>query len=453
MKKIRVAFHTLGCKLNFSETSTISRQFDPEHFELVDFSEPADIYVIHTCSVTAAAEKKCRQTIRAAHHQNPAARIAVMGCAVQAHAGLFAAMEGVTWVLGNEEKFNLGNLIQKSETDYHSNPFPAPAEMFVNDIGKTKSFHPSYSINDRTRSFFKVQDGCDYFCTYCSIPFMRGRSRSDSIENTLEVAREIAATEAKEIILTGVNIGDFGKHQEESFLQLLKELEKLEGIERIRISSIEPELLTHEIIELVANSAKLLPHFHIPLQSGCNKILQLMKRKYPRELYAERVLKIKELMPDACIASDVIVGFPNESADDFLDTCRFIESLPISYLHVFTYSERSGTRSLQLDEKVNPAEKQGRSQALHQLSEQKKEVFYQSQAGKTRSVLWESDLVDGKMQGWTDNYIKVSAPYCKQLVNQIQLVTLENLRREKELCFECGISLNQPGEASAPACF
>jgi len=419
--KKRIAFHTLGCKLNFSETSTISRQFGFDDFEIVEFHEQADYYIVHTCSVTAVAEKKCKTAIKQAHKRNPEAQVAVIGCAVQANPEMFSTMEGVSWVFGNQDKFRLGEIIKSQNNENHSY---GHHESFVSEINKTKEFIPSYSIGDRTRSFFKVQDGCDYFCTYCSIPFMRGRSRSESVENTMNVAREIAATELKEIILTGVNIGDFGRQNNESFIDLLHQLAELEGIERIRISSIEPELLTDDIIKLVSISPRLLPHFHIPLQSGSDKILQLMKRKYLRSVFADRVHYIKQLMPDACIAADVIVGFPGETNEDFEDTYQFIKSLDITYLHVFTYSERPGTKSLQLEGKVDEREKRRRSQLLHELSEVKKNDFYNRQIGKTGQVLWESDNIKGFMHGFTGNYVKVRTAYNPELINKITKIKI-----------------------------
>lgn len=421
--KKRIAFYTLGCKLNFSETSTISRQFGMDDFEVVDFSETADIYVIHTCSVTAVAEKKCRTAIHAAHRRNPQAHIAVLGCAVEANSGIFSQMESVDWVLGNQDKFKLGELVSQSLQDNygHGNI------RMVSDINKTKEFIPSYSVGDRTRSFFKVQDGCDHFCTYCSIPFMRGRSRSADIKSTIQTGHEIARSGIKEIILTGVNIGDFGKHTGENFYELVQELAKLEGIERIRISSIEPELLTHEIIDFVARQNKIMPHFHIPLQSGNDKVLLLMKRNYERSLFAKRVEYIKNTMPDACIAADVIVGFPGETDEDFQDAYNFIESLPISYLHVFSYSERPRTKAIAMDGKVNEKEKQYRSKALHELSEKKKLDFYNQNIGKTENVLWESTNAKGYMFGFTGNYIKVRTLFNSELVNKISTVKITGI--------------------------
>ncbi len=425
--KKRIAFHTLGCKLNFSETSTISRQFGIDDFDVVDFEEQADFYVVHTCSVTAIAEKKCKTAVKQAHKRNPEAQVAVIGCAVQANPEMFSNMEGVSWLFGNNDKFRLGEVIKSQNNESH---VYGHHESYVSDVNKTREFIPSYSMGDRTRSFFKVQDGCDYFCTYCSIPFMRGRSRSESVENTMKVAREIATTELKEIILTGVNIGDFGRQNNESFIDLLGQLAILEGIDRIRISSIEPELLNDDIIRMVSTSDKLLPHFHIPLQSGSNKILQLMKRKYLREVFASRVNRIKALMPDAFIAADVIVGFPGETNEDFEDAYNFIDNLEVTNLHVFTYSERPGTKALQLEGKVDEREKRRRSQLLHELSETKKKRFYTQQIGKSAEVLWESDNIKGLMHGFTGNYVKVCTPFDASLINKITTVKIIKLNED-----------------------
>ena len=431
--KKRIAFHTLGCKLNFSETSTISRQFGIDDFEVVDFADQADFYVVHTCSVTSIAEKKCKTAVKQAHKRNPEARVAVIGCAVQANPEMFNSMEGVNWVFGNNDKFRLGEVIKSQSDEIHAY---GHHESYVSEINKTREFIPSYSMGDRTRSFFKVQDGCDYFCAYCSIPFMRGRSRSQSVENTMKVAREIAATELKEIILTGVNIGDFGRQNEESFLDLLKQLAQLDGIDRIRISSIEPELLNDDIIKMVSVSGKLLHHFHIPLQSGSNKILQLMKRKYLREVFANRVIRIKELMPDACIAADVIVGFPGETNEDFEDAYNFVKNLDVTYLHVFSYSERPGTKALLMEGKVDEREKRRRSQLFHELSETKKKYFYSQQIGETAEVLWESDNINGFMHGFTGNYVKVRTPYNASLINQITNVRIVSVNNDDTCAVE-----------------
>lgn len=426
IEKKRIAFHTLGCKLNFSETSTISRQFGDENFEIVAFDKQADIYVVHTCSVTAIAEKKCKTAVKQAHKRNPDAKVAVMGCAVQANAELFRNMDGVSWVFGNEDKFRLGEVVKNQE---NTSNYYGHHESYVSEISKSNSFFPSYSSGDRTRSFFKVQDGCNYFCTYCSIPFMRGRSRSETVQNTMKVAQEIADSQIKEIILTGVNIGDFGKKNNESFIDLIKELDKLNGIERIRISSIEPELLTNEIIETVSKSIKLLPHFHIPLQSGSDKILKLMKRKYERSVFADRVKYIKSLMPDAFIAADVIVGFPGETENDFESAFEFIDSLEVSNLHVFTYSERPDTKAIEMDNKIDEKVKRERSKRLHQLSDRKRLDFYHSQLGKVENVLWESDNIKGFMHGFTGNYIKVKTLFKEELINtitQVRLISIAN---------------------------
>jgi threonylcarbamoyladenosine tRNA methylthiotransferase MtaB len=435
MQKKRIAFHTLGCKLNFSETSTISRQFGTDTYEVVDFGEQADVYVIHTCAVTAAAERKCKASIRQAVKRNPGASVAVIGCAAEANPEMFLRMEGVSWVLGTQEKFRLAEIMMNPigdkppVTEYHGELHD---EIKADDISKTRKFISSYSANDRTRSFFKVQDGCDYFCTYCSIPLMRGRSRSDTIENTLKIAREIATTGIKEIVLTGVNIGDFGRANDEKFIQLIRELDKVDLIERIRISSIEPELLSEEIISFVANSNKILPHFHIPLQSGSDKILVAMRRKYLREVFAARIAKIKTLMPGACIAADVIVGFPGETDEDFSDSYDFIAGLDISYLHVFTYSERPGTRANTMSEAVDDKTRKRRSQQLHKLSELKKDYFYKSQQGLHFKVLFESDQENGMMFGFTENYIKVKTPFNAQLINSI--IPVRVLDRDGDCC-------------------
>lgn len=437
MQKKRVAFQTLGCKLNFSETSTISRQFGIEHFEIVGFHQLADIYIIHSCSVTAAAEHKCKTAVKQAHRRNPSAKVAVIGCAAQSNPEVFQSMAGVSWVLGNQEKFNLADILNQPDTDEVSHEsFMKVARKEVSDISKTRKFLPSYSINDRTRSFFKVQDGCDYFCTFCSIPYMRGRSRSETIENTLKVAREIASTGIKEIVLTGVNIGDFGKQHSEKFIDLLRKLDELEEIKRLRISSIEPELLSDEIINLIATSKRILPHFHIPLQSGSDLILKAMKRKYSREVFADRISKIRQKLPHACIAADVIVGFPGESDEDFQDAFQFIKLQDISYMHIFTYSERPGTVAQRFEGKISDTEKRKRSQKMHELSEEKKTAFYSGNTGKTFRVLWESDSVNGFMQGWTENYIHCRTPYSPDLVNQITTIRISEVIREKELICE-----------------
>lgn len=421
MNKKKIAFHTFGCKLNFSETSSIAKQFSEDEFETVDFKESADIYVIHTCSVTAIAEKKCRAAIRQAARRNPNASISVMGCYSQLNPGELAQMDGVKWVLGNAEKFKLADIIRNECFD-ETNQVVDQSE-----IASSTAFVSSYSIDDRTRSFLKIQDGCDYACTYCTIPFARGKSRSDTVENTLEKARLIAASNVKEIVLTGVNIGDFGRHQNESFFDLVKALDEVEGIERYRISSIEPNLLTDQIMQFVSTSRRFAPHFHIPLQSGSDKILSLMRRRYVRSLFEERVKRIKEIMPHACVAADVIVGFPGETEENFLDEYRFIESLDISYLHVFTYSSRPGTKAADMGGHLSNHVKDERSHKLHLLSDEKKEAFYQSNIGRTVNVLWESDVEKGMMSGFSENYIRVKTPHRPYLVNQITSVTLDHI--------------------------
>jgi threonylcarbamoyladenosine tRNA methylthiotransferase MtaB len=415
MKNNRIAFQTFGCKLNFAETSAIARKFTASGYEIVNFSEEADYYVIHSCTVTSQAEKKTRAAIRQASRKNPEASVAVIGCYSQLRPEEIHKINGVDIILGNSDKYRLPEYIAGLRK-YKAERNPAPS--------MPTDFEPGFSMGDRTRSFFKVQDGCDYFCTYCAIPFARGRSRSATIASTLQVAQQIASSEVKEIVLTGVNIGDFGRRNGENFTELLKALGQLEGIERIRISSVEPELLKDEIITLVAQNRRFMPHFHIPLQSGTDRILELMKRKYKREVFADRVNTIKMMMPDACIAADVITGFPGETEEDFRQTVDFIESLPVSYLHVFTYSKRPGTRAALLEEQVPEAIKQERSRLLHQLSERKKELFYNENRGSHQLVLWESSMHKGFMNGFTGNYIHCKKPFDKNSVNQIESVTL-----------------------------
>ena len=427
-----IAFHHFGCKVNFAEASALSRQFQEKGFVIKDFHLPADVYVISTCVVTTIAEKKCRAAIRQAHKINPLAKIAVIGCFSELKPDELAHMEGVDLVLGHTGKFRLLDELAKlypqdhnaqhenAGHDYHggiTDANPSGRDVFV----------PSYSFGDRTRSFLKIQDGCDYYCTYCTIPLARGRSRSDSVENALKNAREIQANGTREIVLTGVNIGDFGRQNGENFLQLIGALDQVEGMNRIRISSIEPDLLSNEIIEFVASSKNFLPHFHIPLQSGCNKILKAMHRKYTRELYASRVRKIRELMPGACIAADVIVGFPGETEDDFSDTFDFLKQLEISYLHVFTYSKRDNTLAAKMEAIVHDRVKKERSEALHKLSDEKKHQFYEQNRGRSALVLFESDNSQGSMHGFTENYIKVKTKFNPEIVNQVVQVNLENL--------------------------
>ncbi len=408
----RIAFHTLGCKLNFSETSSIKRDFSPEEFENVEFSKVADYYVINSCSVTGKAEKTCRALVRKALKTNPDANVAIIGCFSQLKPAELVAMPGVSLVLGNDEKFNLLE---------HLKNLSQPTGTTI-DRKDPERFVPTFSSDDRTRSFFKIQDGCDYFCTYCTIPLARGHSRSNTIAKTIESARQLAATGVKEVVLSGVNIGDFGKINNETFYDFLKELVKVNGFERIRISSVEPDLLHDEIIELVCREPKLMPHFHIPLQSGSNQVLKDMGRHYTREVFESRVFKIKKLMPHACIAADVIVGFPTETNELFTETFEFIENLPISYLHVFSYSERENTRALKLTRMNKTQNIAHRSKVLHHLSENKKEQFRAENKGYKAQVLWENDISGDYMHGFTDNYIRLKTKYDERLVNTIQQV-------------------------------
>ncbi|MCD4724507.1 MAG: tRNA (N(6)-L-threonylcarbamoyladenosine(37)-C(2))-methylthiotransferase MtaB [Bacteroidales bacterium] len=426
MSAKRIAFQTFGCKLNFAETSTIARQFREDGYEVVKYRDEADIYVINSCVVTGNAEKKCRSAIRQAKRRNPGAIIAVVGCLSQIKEDELAKMEEVDILAGNEEKFRLAELLNK-------NPEPGACFRQVGDINKSEAFTPSWSSGYRTRSFLKIQDGCDYFCTYCTIPFARGRSRSATIADTIRTAKEIAASDIREIVLSGVNIGDYGKQHDESFYKLIQELDKVDGIDRIRISSIEPDLLDEEMISFVANSEKFLPHFHIPLQSGSDKILKSMKRKYKREVFAKRVNEIREHMPKACIAADVIIGFPGETEEDFRETYDFLNRMDISYMHVFTYSERPGTKATGLNGKITNAVKKERSRRLHELSDTKKAAFYKQNIGTTAFVLFESDNSGGFMHGFTGNYLKVKTPYKKELVNEIIPVQLE--RQDEEGVF------------------
>lgn len=424
MKK--VAFYTLGCKLNFSETSTISRLFEEEGYEKVAFENEPDIFVINTCSVTENADKKCRQIVKNAKKISPESFVVIIGCFAQLKPKEISEIPGVDAVLGAAEKFKLLE---------HLNNFEKQKDAIVcaSEISNATEFNNAYSIADRTRTFLKVQDGCNYGCAFCTIPLARGKSRSDSIENILKSAYEIAKTGVKEVVLTGVNIGDFGVQggrRKERFLELVKALDEVEGIERFRISSIEPNLLNNEIIEFVSKSKRFVPHFHIPLQSGSNKILKLMNRRYLRELYVERVAKIKEAMPNACIGVDVITGFPGESHEDFLDTYNFINELPVSYLHVFTYSERANTNAVEMDGIVPKKDRQDRSNMLRILSDKKKRSFYESQIGNEYSVLLENDVKEGYMFGFTENYLKVRLPYQEELVNQVRLVHMQSIEED-----------------------
>lgn len=417
----RVAFYTLGCKLNFSETSTIARLFEDGGFAKVDFEDNPDIFVINTCSVTENADKKCKQLVKRAKKISPESMVIILGCYAQLKPEEISQIPGVDLVLGANEKFNvLAHLEKKSEvTVVHDN------------IKHTHDFIPSHSIGDRTRSFLKVQDGCDYFCTFCTIPLARGKSRNASLAQTLQEAQKIAATEVKEVVLTGVNIGDFGQGSEENFFALTKALDEVEGIERFRISSIEPNLLSNEIIEFCLQEAKrFVPHFHIPLQSGSDQILEKMRRKYLSGLYAERVQQIKSINPDTCIGVDVIVGFPGETDEDFLTTVNFLKDLDISYLHVFTYSERANTGAPKLGTKVPMETRRERSRILHLLSDRKKQAFYQTQVGKNKTVLFEQEENEGLLYGFTENYVKVKTPYDSGLINQIVAVQLTEIDRD-----------------------
>lgn len=418
MEKRSVAFHTLGCKLNFSETSTLSRLLENEGFDKKPFEDQADVYVINTCSVTDNADKECRQLVRRIQRRAPESFVVITGCYAQLKPAEIASIEGVDLVLGAAEKFNIAaHLRELTKGD--------SAKVCSCDVEEITGFNASYSLNDRTRTFLKVQDGCDYTCSFCTIPMARGKSRSDSIANVVRNAEELAASGVKEIVLTGVNLGDFGKgpdgnkKHEEDFYQLVQALDKVEGIERYRISSIEPNLLTNEIIQFVAGSKKFMPHFHIPLQSGSNKILGAMRRRYRRELYADRVQTIKELMPHCAIGVDVIVGFPSETEEDFRETFDFLHSLDVSYLHVFTYSERDHTKALELSPVVPVSTRNARNKTLRNLSYMKMQYFTAQHAGETRGVLFEGHEKNGMMEGYTDNYIKVSVPFQQELVNTI----------------------------------
>ena len=427
--KKKVAFYTLGCKLNFSETSTIARSFQDEGFERVDFEEVADMYVINTCSVTDNADKQFKQVVRKAMKLNNKAFVAAVGCYAQLKPEELAAVDGVDLVLGATEKFKITDYIN----DLSKNDF---GEVHSCEIADADFYVGSYSIGDRTRAFLKVQDGCDYKCTYCTIPLARGISRSDELENVLQNAKEIAAQDIKEIVLTGVNIGDYGKGEfgnkkhEHTFLELVQALDKVEGIERLRISSIEPNLLKNETIEFVSKSRVFVPHFHIPLQSGSNEILKLMKRRYLREVYTERVNKIREVMPHACIGVDVIVGFPGETDALFLETYHFLNDLAISYLHVFTYSERDNTEAVQMEGVVPATIRAKRSKMLRGLSVKKRRAFYESQLGTNRTVLFETENREGYIHGFTENYVRVKTPWNPELVNTLHQINLTRIDEE-----------------------
>jgi threonylcarbamoyladenosine tRNA methylthiotransferase MtaB len=412
----RVAFHTLGCKLNFSETATISRDFICHGFEKVDYRDEADIYILNTCSVTENADKEARKLIRQAKRRNPDSSVAVIGCYAQLKPNDIAAITGVDMVLGAQEKFNLLNHLDTINLN-------GGTKVIQSEIDHVHKFTPSYSSGERTRAFLKVQDGCDYTCSFCTIPLARGKSRSDSIENTMKVAKEIAQTDTRELVLTGVNIGDFGKGTSETFFDLIQQLDTLNGIDRIRISSIEPNLFRDDIIEFCATSQKFMPHFHVPLQSGSDKILGDMRRRYKRDLYKNRVEKIKSVLPDACIGVDVIVGFPGETNNDFLNTYNFLNELEISYLHVFTYSERPGTDAVEIGEVVSKEKRAERSRMLHILSDKKRRLFHDQFVNQRRPVLFEN-MKNGKLLGHTDNYIQIQTDGTPDLINTIHPVKL-----------------------------
>ncbi len=436
----KVAFYTLGCKLNFSETSTIARGFSSEGFERVDFTEKADVYVINTCSVTENADKRFKSIVKKAQKTNPDAFVAAIGCYAQLKPNELADVEGVDLVLGATEKFNITAYI--NDLLAHPEKITNGAEIHSCEIEEADFYVGSYSFGDRTRAFLKVQDGCDYKCTYCTIPLARGISRSDALENVLQNASEISAKGIKEIVLTGVNIGDYGKGEfgnkkhKHTFFELCEALDEVKGIERLRISSIEPNLLKNETIDFVANSRTFVPHFHIPLQSGSNKILKLMRRRYMRELYVERVARIREVMPHACIGVDVIVGFPGETEECFLDTYHFLNELDISYLHVFTYSERENTAAAAMEGVVAKKVRAKRSKMLRGLSVKKRRAFYEAQLGSVQSVLFEGDNKEGYIHGFTENYVKVKTPWNPGLVNTLHQVELSKIDEDGSVRFD-----------------
>ncbi|MDO6492107.1 MULTISPECIES: tRNA (N(6)-L-threonylcarbamoyladenosine(37)-C(2))-methylthiotransferase MtaB [unclassified Cellulophaga] len=434
MKK-KVAFYTLGCKLNFSETSTIARSFVDEGFDRVDFAEAADMYVINTCSVTENADKRFKSIVKQAQKKNPDAFVAAVGCYAQLKPEELAAVDGVDLVLGATEKFKITDYIN----DLSKNDF---GEVHSCEIEEADFYVGSYAIGDRTRAFLKVQDGCDYKCTYCTIPLARGISRSDTLENVLKNAAEISEKNIKEIVLTGVNIGDYGKGEfgnkkhQHTFLELVKALDTVDGIHRLRISSIEPNLLKNETIDFVSKSNSFVPHFHIPLQSGSDAILKLMRRRYLTNLYIDRVAKIREVMPHACIGVDVIVGFPGETEEHFLETYHFLNELDISYLHVFTYSERDNTVAAEMENAVPKNVRAKRSKMLRGLSVKKRRAFYESQLGSTRTVLFESENKEGYITGFTENYVKVKAPWNPELVNTLHTIQLTEIDEDGLVRFD-----------------
>jgi threonylcarbamoyladenosine tRNA methylthiotransferase MtaB len=430
----KVAFYTLGCKLNFSETSTLARLMEQQGYERVEFNQQPDIFIINTCSVTDNADKKCRKIVREAQKINPNGYVAIVGCYAQLKPQEISEIPGVDAVLGAAEKFRLHELMPT----FVKVPNGQPAQVFNSPIETAIDYHAAYSLNDRTRTFLKVQDGCDYPCAYCTIPLARGKSRSDTVANVVRAASEIAERAVKEIVLTGVNIGDFGvgsgnsllNQSPETFLDLVQALDEVSGIERFRISSIEPNLLTDDIIRFVAQSKRFVPHFHVPLQSGSNRMLGLMRRRYKRELYTDRVQRIKALMPHACIGVDVIVGHPGETEVEFNETYQFLNELPVSYLHVFTYSERPNTSALTIKPTVPGHIRAERSKMLHILSDKKRRAFYESQVGRDATVLFEEDVTDGFMQGFTENYIRVVAKYDPLLINETLPVHLTAINAE-----------------------
>ncbi len=417
---IKVSFYTIGCKLNFSETATISRLFEKENFEKVNFNEKADIYVINTCSVTKNADKKSRNIIKKIVNKYPKSFVAVVGCYAQLKPEEISNLKGVDIILGTNEKFNLIKYVK----NLRKNKIP---EIYSCETSEIKNFFSSYSLDERTRSFLKIQDGCNYKCTYCTIPMARGKSRNDSIKNIVKTAEEISKKGKKEIVLTGVNIGDFGRSTNENFLNLIQELDKIEKIERFRISSIEPNLLSDEIIDFVGISKKFVPHFHIPLQSGINRILKLMKRPYNVELFENRIKKIKNIMPDAFIGVDVIVGFPSETEDDFQKSIALLKSLDISDLHIFSYSQRENTKAILMKDQILKKVINERSKILRKLAEEKKNFFYKKNEGKFKKVLFESRNIENKIIGFTDNYLKVATKFDENLINKIFKLKIENL--------------------------
>ena len=426
---IKVAFHTLGCKVNFSETSTISREFTSSHYQVVSFTSFADLYVINTCSVTENADKELSVLVKKALKKNPNAFIAVIGCYAQLKPHEIASLDGVDLVLGATEKFQIIEYVQNLEKNKST-------QIYSCEIEEANFYHTSYSINERSRAFLKIQDGCDYKCSYCTIPKARGISRSDSLLNVINNAQKIADSGLKEIVLTGVNIGDYGKGEfgnkkhAHTFLDLVKALENLKSVYRFRISSIEPNLLSEDIIKFIANSKRFVPHFHIPLQSGSDKILKSMKRRYLSSLYSEKIKQIRSLIPDACIGADVIVGYPSETDEDFLETYNYISGLEISYLHVFTYSERANTDAIKIKHKVDKLTQNKRSKMLRSLSIKKRRYFYESQLGKNHEVLFESENKKGYITGFTENYIRVRTPWNPALTNTLLKVKLDRIDDE-----------------------